>query len=488
MPIVGTQSAYVFLPYLVTSEKVEIGGIEFRPSNDLTSLSDVDRANVAEMSMMFFLKNECQISVVTFAVLPIIDQARRLPDIEKLRRVRNCLGLIFAQPHKSSNSLLFSSDHTAMVVLSTGPQSIHLIEPDHNTKVVSDAVTRNFSGGEIVQGVSGLFDFSYHFWAVPGARIYPNSPEMYFNYGQNLTTDLLTLTRNNRFDYKLLFELLLSDDVSDFSLRVFESLNWFNEATRNPEKESLSVASLAIAIETLLGIRAAEKTERITDAIALLLGRPDRLEEWVRQFYRERSAIVHEGKPISLLFNLSENKQQPEYFGSMYLYGIKIYQLCLGAILAGNKLATEERLSEHFFSNQECYQQIIKLARDKDISSHEREKEITRLVGTVRWNSSVPGSALKYETLLASIEALATLLLEENLDVRPVSTDLLKSFVELNRAKRELETLEVLNSIAQIARSAGPRPPKLGDSFLELVDEVWLKVSGTYIWLKFEKT
>ncbi len=49
------------------------------------------------------------------------------------------------------------------------------------------------------------------------------------------------------------------------------------------------------AFETLLRLPEAAKTDRLVDAISLLLGRTDRLSDWAEQFYAARSQVAHEG-------------------------------------------------------------------------------------------------------------------------------------------------------------------------------------------------
>jgi hypothetical protein len=53
---------------------------------------------------------------------------------------------------------------------------------------------------------------------------------------------------------------------------------------------------LAVAFETLLRLPEFSKTDRLVDAISLLLGRTERLDEWAEQFYAARSQVVHEGE------------------------------------------------------------------------------------------------------------------------------------------------------------------------------------------------
>ena len=62
---------------------------------------------------------------------------------------------------------------------------------------------------------------------------------------------------------------------------------------KNPDRALLN---LAVAFEALLRLPDSSKTERLVDAITLLLGRTERLDDWAQQFYAARSRVAHEGK------------------------------------------------------------------------------------------------------------------------------------------------------------------------------------------------
>jgi hypothetical protein len=86
---------------------------------------------------------------------------------------------------------------------------------------------------------------------------------------------------------------------------------------------------LAIAFETLLRLPEFSKTDRLVDAISLLLGRTGRLDDWAEQFYAARSQVAHEGQVRDRYFYApGGNKRSASgVFGSLMLYGRQIFQL-----------------------------------------------------------------------------------------------------------------------------------------------------------------
>ncbi len=122
-----------------------------------------------------------------------------------------------------------------------------------------------------------------------------------------------------------------------------------------------------IAFEALLSLPIDEKTNRLTDAIPLLLGRTPRLDIWVRQFYNARSSIIHEGHTRQLRFVATDSKKISEepLYRSLPSYGRQIFQLCLGTLLTGAELAESAGLEEQLITNQERFEKICMILKDE---------------------------------------------------------------------------------------------------------------------------
>ena len=137
--------------------------------------------------------------------------------------------------------------------------------------------------------------------------------------------------------------------------------------------------NLAVAFETLLRLPESSKKDRLVDAISLLLGRTDRLDDWANQFYAARSRIAHEGQLSDSYFYApgAGKPRQADIFGSLMLFGRMIFQLCVGTLLVGIDLAERAQLQEKFITNCERYKKICELLADE-----------TRKPGESFWRSS----------------------------------------------------------------------------------------------------
>lgn len=74
-----------------------------------------------------------------------------------------------------------------------------------------------------------------------------------------------------------------------------------------------------MAFEALLRLANSSKAERLKDAIALLLGRTERLDEWADQFYAARSRVAHEGPVQDPYFYIPTHRQTKQSGGVLWL-------------------------------------------------------------------------------------------------------------------------------------------------------------------------
>jgi hypothetical protein len=166
-------------------------------------------------------------------------------------------------------------------------------------------------------------------------------------------------------------------------LRIFSTMRWFNAANESGLVRSQGLLKLAVAFETLLRLPESSKTDRLVDAISLLLGRTERLGEWAQQFYDARSRVAHEGEVRDQYFypGGTGKRQASGIFGSLMLYGRQIFQLCLSTLLVGIDLAERANLRERFVSNNERFQKLCELLQSKVGTAGER---LLGLAPTVR--------------------------------------------------------------------------------------------------------
>ncbi|MGY4303812.1 hypothetical protein ACVIJ6_001055 [Bradyrhizobium sp. USDA 4369] len=171
--------------------------------------------------------------------------------------------------------------------------------------------------------------------------------------------------------HHLLLDLLEKPETPT-SLRIFSALRWFNAANESGLSQSQALLNLAVAFETLLRLPESSKTDRLVDAISLLLGRTERLDEWAQQFYNARSRVAHEGDVRDQYFYAGGKRQTSGIFGSLMLYGRHIFQLCVSTVLVGIDLAERAKLRERFVSNNERFQKLCDSLQSKSGTASDR--------------------------------------------------------------------------------------------------------------------
>jgi len=356
----GTEFSVAIFPFLKTSGPVRIGRHDFRCTTDLEGLPNDQAQAVTELASMLYLRDDVRIARAAYAIDEPLGSLRPGPVISHLERVRAVVGYFYSSPHPTFGDAFLPFENASLAIVSPSRVSIYLVRPEHGTISPAEpsAVERDDFG--YVPGYEGVFNFRQPLWLTKSSRLYGPKTNMILNISQDLAAQLGHSEAILRADTYLLLNLLTAA-ASPFSERVFAALNWYNCANVDSEDADRSLLNLAIAFETLLQLPGHEKTDRLVDAISLLLGRTERLSEWATQFYAARSQVAHEGRVRDWRFYtqglLKKNELAPS-FGSIMTYGRQIFQLCLTTVLTGARLADEAGLKERFISNSERYAKI----------------------------------------------------------------------------------------------------------------------------------
>jgi hypothetical protein len=434
---------------------------------------------------MLFLQDNLRIRSASYAIVPFIDLNYQPDDVEYLMNVQAVVAYCYALPRHAFGDLFLSSEHASMAIFTPGRVSVYLVRPDFHVDAVeppSDLVADHRSE---VEGYAGLYNFRHPFWVVKGSRLYGPKPHLTFNHSQDLSFDLdrMTVARD---DYRLLSELLCKPDTQTSS-RVFTAIRWFNAANNEANDHAASIVNLSIAFEALLSLPADEKTDRLTDAISLLLGRIPRLDIWARQFYDARSRIVHEGQVQQLRFVATDSRKGSAgpLYQSLLSYGRQVFQLRLGTLLVGAELADRAGLAETLVTNQERFQKICKILSDQATPTSERLERIAPLVCATQQYRFIPESNLQMETMIGAVRLAAKALLEHN---ETISQELQEHLERLTTAKRtedHLQELDALQALDSILHNQSVSTETIGSQAVrDLVGVVWGYVFTHYFWLK----
>jgi hypothetical protein len=80
--------SFAVFPFLKTSDKVSIGGLTFRSTDDADGLSREQAACVREISEMLFLQDNLRIKSASYALIPLVDLSHPLVDVQHLTKVQ----------------------------------------------------------------------------------------------------------------------------------------------------------------------------------------------------------------------------------------------------------------------------------------------------------------------------------------------------------------------------------------------------------------
>ncbi len=477
--------SFVIFPFLKTRSHVTIGDLAFRATDDTIGLSTEQAACVSEIASMLFLQDNLRIKSASYAVVPFIDLSHATADVQHFVNVQAFVAYCYASPRHEFGDLFLSSEHVSMAIFTPGQVSVYVVRPDFHVNPVAPTPDLGPDNRGYVQGYAGLYNFRHYFWAAKGSRLYGPKPHLTLNQSQDLSFDLARATET-RVDYRLLSELLRKPETQ-ISSRVFRAVRWFNAANNEANDEAAAIVNLSIAFEALLSLPIDQKTDRLIDAVSLLLGRIPRLDIWARQFYHARSRIVHEGHTQQLRFVATDSQKGIEgpLYQSLLSYGRQVFQFCLGTLLTGAELSQNAGLEEKLITNQERFQKICRVLADTTIGARERLESIAPIVAAMEQYRFVPESGLQLETMIDATRLAAKTLLEHGEAISQELKEHLECFATAMRTNDHLQELDALRALHGIfANKSLPTEMGCGIAVRDLVDVVWNYVFMHYFWLK----
>ncbi len=477
--------SFAVFPYLKTRNAVSIGQLTFRSTDITDELTSVQADYVNDIASMLFLKDNLRIKSASYALIPFIDINHLEPDIENLKNVQALVTYCYASPRHEFGDMFFSSEHASMAVFSPGRVLKSLVCPDFHVEEVQNPSNMVADNRGEINGYAGFYNFRHHFWVAKGSRLYGPKPHITLNISQDLSLDLVSAEKS-RCDYRLLCELLRKP-VTKTSARVFTALQWFNAANSEANDPTAAIVDLSIAFEALMNLPADQKTDRLTDAISLLLGRIPRLDIWARQFYAARSQIVHEGCSQRLNFIATDSikKSKGQQYQSLLSYGRQIFQLSLGTLLTGAELAEKSGLEEIFVTNEERFHEICKILSKNEIEIRERLESIFPIVTAIDQYKYVSESSLKLETMIGATRLAAKTLLENNEEISNELKDHLSQLINAERTTEHFKELDTIRKLESAFKEETlPTENICRGSVQKLIETVWHYVFRHYFWLK----
>lgn len=476
--------AIAVFPFLKTSAPTRVGGYTFRSTIDTEGLPP-DQANaVGEIALMLFVQNDLRVKSASYAILPNLEIHSDDRRLGHLAHVRDVVTYFYAVPHDVHEDVFLPPEEASLVLFKPGRVSVFLTRPEHHTEWAAPCVGPEPDSFHYVPGYNGLYNFRHAFWIEPGSRLYGPKPHMTLNISQDLYVGF-EHRMVGRPDYHLLLRLLERPDTPA-SLRIYSALHWFNAANEHRLDQSRALLSLAIAFETLLRLPENSKTDRLVDAISLLLGRTERLDNWAEQFYAARSRVAHEGELRDRYFYArgTGKRQVSDIFGSLMLYGRQIFQLCVGTVLVGIDLAERADLQEKFVTNNERYQKICNLLDGSVGSASERLLTIAPIIQALeRYRFVASGNEIGPMLTAARLASKTLVACNQSLP-----ENLANAVTRCAASKREHGELERLATIE--ALDAAFKKLELLTLTREtrvvrdITDLTWMNLFQRYYWLK----
>jgi hypothetical protein len=481
--LIDTQPiSFVVFPFLPTSQPIDLAGITLYSTDDTAHLSSENAKHVETIARMLFLQDDVRVKSATYATVPAslrpIRYERETAEFERLERLQSLIAYCYCAPHRTLGTPFLSYEHASLAIFTPELVSVYLLNPRLR-------MANSVSPEEQVPGYHGLYNFRHHFWVANESRLYPPVVQIGPNDALDLAGDLDHFFTQS-LSYRFVPQLLTGTDAN--TSQVLTAIEWFNRANRIGIDEEEAILHLAVAFEALLGIPADQKTERLTDAIALLLGRVPRLQEWGHQFYEARSQVVHEGRTQRLRFNTG-TKNEENLYHPLLSFGRQIFQLSTSTLLFGASLSVEAGLEERLVTNRERFEQLCKLLADGNASPAEQLDRAKPVVSAILRYRFVPESNLRIETILGAVRLAAEALINAN-DQPPDSFK--KSIEQIARAPRSADQYEIMAVLA-VLQSKSWLPELRGDSsghrrlMLELATFAWYGTFGHYYWLKRQR-
>ena len=478
-----TFSVAVF-PFLKTSRPVPIGSYLFRSTDDRVGLSEPQASAVAEIASMLFAKDDFRVESASYAIVSRVDQNHPSEELERLIELQAVVTYLYSQPHEVFDSLFLTPEDCMLHLFTPAEVSEFLIRPQHHTVDANPGGTKLAADDRhMLPGYSGLFNLRRAFWCAAGSRIYPAFPNVTLNISQDLSSNLDVSHGDPRWDFSP--TRLLSRPGSAVAKRVFSALYWYNFANEQMAGPDRALLNLSTAFEALLQLPEDAKSERLVDAISLLLGRTNRVDSWARQFYRARSAVTHEGSARDLHFHHSDLGGRPGKLDGraapLMFYVRQIFQLCVTTVLTGSALAQHADLQEKLIANGERLTAICTVLTRTEDSAVERLAAIGRDVAALQRYRYLDSGPIPVASYIGALRAASEALLQADgqltTDIRAAAQACAAPAAKRSE-QEQLNAIRIFHDLA-MAVDTGTASPELR-LVLQLVDYVWMSIFMRY--------
>lgn len=443
---------FVVLPYLKTSGPVCIRGISFKSNEDLTGLSDEAKEHLGKLLKLFYLKEDLQIESMTYAFKDLENSSQNEDEfLQRLFEAQALIAYLYSAPHPAFLDPFLTKEHANIYNFRPKQVSKYLIWPNNNVVNLSSEKIELTEKDHFVSGYECVLNNEAHMWVTESSRLYPPPAHFWLNISQDLYRDFQDgyIKKQNPMFSKI---FLRGERLTDTENRIFTALRWYNRSITINITEEVALMNLAIAFESLLGLEQGEQvTRRFKDSVSLLVGKVNRLDSWLEQFYNARSEIVHDGYTTNFLFDVeykSKNKRSGLNYRSLVSYGRIIFKICLSSIVHGAETARELGLASLFITNKERFENICRELKQIHEDPLEQLLSLNKLIQEIDTYQFVGENNLEVKLVVASAKLVIEAFLKCN---QTVSDELLSKMNQLVHMQSEelKQSVSLIHEIAQ---------------------------------------
>ena len=448
-------------------------------SDDTEGLPSEAARHIQTIRNMFFIGENSKIQRMLYT-FHVSTEKLSAPDFNvQLLEFKTLVSFIYSSPHQGKGNLFLRNEHSTLFIFTpTQIPAMFLNQP--NTELEQSTIPIPSSRDILVPGYEVVINDKYYSSQPEGSPIYPPVPNIWLNISQDLFIDF-TLVLTESTLYGPLLKYFLSHDENDIiTERILTAMTWYNRSTAIDIDESVALINLAIAFESLLDLDQSEQlTNRFKEAVTLLVGEIPRLDSWLTQFYKARSAIVHKGKSSSLMFIAADKPERlPENnsleYRSLVSYGRQIFQVCVATIITGSQLSKRLNLASLLVTNQQRLQKICEMLSKADVTPASRILAVKRQVQDVETYRFEEEKALKIEQLIGVAKLLVQNYIESSPNESPDFIQKMKTFSQID-ISNQFEALFMIKEIqSQLERGSvrdlSNEPHAIVAS---LIDSVW---------------
>lgn len=404
-------TAFIVLPYLYTDKPLSIAGIIFTNSSDEERFTEEEIEELRHIRMLFYLDEEKPVDEILVAKVQLSENAdEREEQVTKVRSAHTLLSfLLLNRPDDA---------YEQMMLYWIVPREVPVFDEEQARRVDGYSMTVNWR----------------HWIEVPrGTRVYPPLPSLLFSKNIPSIQDQLLHDGHLRDLYDFLRGSLLNrPEQSSRYETLLRAMDWYTRsfsAFISPDEE---VIELAVSFETLFHEQGSKERipSEIKKHLRALFGDAPRLQDWVEQFYDERSRIVHEGFAENYRF-VSKARgpdEEPLQLDALVNYGRRLLRMCIFNILHATYLANEAKIGAWFTHNQETLENLCEKLTNRDATPSERLTAATPLVFDleVMWRHYSGQRDIRLRTLRTT----ARLLIDNYLEAIPEIDESLKESME----------------------------------------------------------